>query len=566
MSSFWPTTSRFSCLNTRTIFQSCHNADSLAARLAHVQKSIRPYSRSSTAFWKRNVDILEDKQLAGAWRRRYSAFNHPSRIKSFAPQEIVTEYKNLPQNYNDADGLAYRSQPLLKEEIADIFGKGIDAKTAQRMLEVIHGRRVAGTIDDPKYKGQLRTVHEKKAYKTALSWLREHVPVDEIQSAGLRAEEELAAMEQTFIADAETFGIYKPNSTGKYEPNSGKSKNLYGKSGLESIREAKEKEFERKEAEQELQRKRQFENADLKTGTLEKLNPRSQVELRRPGENPKLQYYLERAKVLPDKPPEMSAFQRLWPSGLVVIGTLIGAYIFTEVYKPPRNSARMFPDIPPSAATIAGIIVANSIVLTFWRFPPAFRLLNKYFIIVPGYPRAWSMIGNVFSHQSFSHFAMNMCVLWFVGTRLHEETGRANFLAIYMACGALGSFGSLTSWVLRNNFVTSSLGASGALSGIVACYLLLNANEKIRIFGFPPENWPSLSAMSFLCVLIGLDVLGLTRVGRIITVDHWAHLGGYAAGIGAAQLLRVKNKRREQMEVERRKNLSLVDRIREGKL
>jgi rhomboid-like protein len=160
-----------------------------------------------------------------------------------------------------------------------------------------------------------------------------------------------------------------------------------------------------------------------------------------------------------------------------------------------------------------------------------------------------------------------MAVLWFAGWRLHDEIGRANFLAVYMSAGMLGSFVSLTSWVLRNSFVSSSLGASGAISGVIACYLMLIGNEKVTLFGiFPPEGWPSMSALTFLMLMISLDIFGLSKHNKIITADHWAHLGGYGGGIAAAQLLNMRAKRKREMEMERRKNLGIVDKIKEGRL
>jgi len=73
--------------------------------------------------------------------------------------------------------------------------------------------------------------------------------------------------------------------------------------------------------------------------------------------------------------------------------------------------------MPPAAATIISLIFANSAVLLLWRFPPAWRFLNKYFLSVPGYPAAMSVLGNVFSHQQVKHLFGNMLVLWFIGTR-----------------------------------------------------------------------------------------------------------------------------------------------------
>jgi len=548
MNSFWPATSRLSCQHTRTIFQTYCKADSFAARLT--QRSVRPYSISSLPFRRREPQLSGSCSPGKLWQTPKPVRRQLGN-RTFASQRIVTKYQDLPPDYNDEDGLSYRVQPLSEAETRASFGDIIDARTANRYLRILHGRRVAGTLADP----GLNNAYEEQFYAAALAWLRKNVPVDEVQCEGLRAEQELAEMEQQIVSDAERMGLYKPNS--------GKSKNVYGKSGLDTIRKSKEREFQK--AESEKAKMSQADEIRQNTGTLEKLSARSQVELRRPGENPKLKYYLERAKVLPDTPPEMSKLERLWPSALFVVGVVIASYLFTQAYTPPRPAWRMWPDVPPSAATIIGIFLANSIVLFAWRIPPMFRVLNKFFTTFPGYPRAISLLGNTFSHQKFSHFGVNMTVLWFVGTRLHEEVGRANFLAIYLSSGAIGSFFSLTSWVMRNNFVSASLGASGAICGIIAAYLWLNSAEAVRIFGvFPPDDWPSISALGFLVFLIGLEIVTLNKMNAIITVDHWAHLGGYAAGIASAQMLRMQDRRRKAVQ-ERKKSLGGIDTIRESR-
>jgi rhomboid-like protein len=552
MNSLWPAISRLSCLNTRTVFRTSYAVDSLAARLA--RGFTRPYSIYSLPFRRRDIRASRRQSQSRIWHCPSTISGFQADVRTFASRRIVTKYEELPRDYTDETGLAFKAEPLSKAEATAIFGKVIDADTANRVLRILHGRRVAGTLGDPSLSDA--NVYEQQVWEAALAWLRNNVPVDEVQCAGLRAEKELAEMEEQIVSDAERIGLYRPNSR--------ESVDVYGRSGLDAIRKAKERELDEKEAKRE--NLSQADEVRHNTGTLEKISARSQVELRRPGENPKLKYYLERAKILPDIPPEMSKFQRLWPSALFAVGVVLSSYLFTQSYTPPRPSRRMWPDMPPSAATIIGIFLANSLVLFAWRIPPLFRVLNKFFITVPGYPRPFSLIGNIFSHQSFSHFAVNMTVLWFVGTHLHEEVGRANFLAIYMSSGALGSFASLASWVLRNNFVSASLGASGALCGIVAAYLLLNSTEKVRLFGFfPPENWPSISALGFLVFLISLDILSLNRFNKIVTVDHWAHLGGYAAGIVSAEMLKMRVRQRKAIETERRKNLGFIDSIRGGR-
>lgn len=154
----------------------------------------------------------------------------------------------------------------------------------------------------------------------------------------------------------------------------------------------------------------------------------------------------------------------------------------------------MFPDTPPAAATAMAIIGLNLGVYLLWKVPPAWRMLNRHFIIVNAWPRATSMIGSVFSHQTLKHLALNMGLLWFIGTRreypafgfggrtntdmlpVHDDIGRGNFLALYMAAGALGSFTSLAAHtLLLKDLAATSLGASGAMSSLVAAWCMLHS-------------------------------------------------------------------------------------------
>ncbi len=58
---------------------------------------------------------------------------------------------------------------------------------------------------------------------------------------------------------------------------------------------------------------------------------------------------------------------------------------------------------------------------------------------------------------------------------VHDQVGRANFLAIYFSTGVFSALASLTVYVLSRNLVVSSLGASGAVCGILAALCVLNA-------------------------------------------------------------------------------------------
>ncbi|TVY75959.1 Rhomboid protein [Lachnellula suecica] len=554
MTSFGPSISRISCLGPRSLFQTCSKVDSLAARLA--QQYPRPFSNASRCSWReiRTLNRIPPAQIPYTVRGQFRAYAEA--------RDIITEYEDLPEDYEPRSGLPFRHKPLSQDEATSIFGKGVTAAVANRVLRALHGQRVAGTLQDP---DSIRWApFEKKLMDTGLQWLRDNVEVDEITNAGLRAEDEMRDMEENILEDAERIGIWKPNS-GTPEGSS-----PYEKGVLETIREENKKAFEEEEEQKKNQADEIRESSPNHSWELQTQTPgSSQVELRRPGENPRLKYYLERAyDTAPEAPPEWSNFRRLAPSGLVVLGTLVGCWALSTFYEPPKNSKRMYPDIPPAAATLLTILAANTLVFCLWRFPPAYRLLNQHFIMLPGYPYPFSMIGNIFSHKAFYHLFLNMAVVYFVGTRLHDEIGRGNFLAVYLGSGVLASYASLSYFVLTKNFVSSSLGASGALCGIVACYLTINSSETVRFFGvFPPPDWPSVSSLGLLSLLIFVESMSVWRKAKSTqSIDHWSHMGGYATGIGAGVALNVrynqrKNGERELQRAEKRNNMSIEDRI-----
>jgi len=141
-----------------------------------------------------------------------------------------------------------------------------------------------------------------------------------------------------------------------------------------------------------------------------------------------------------------------------------------------------------------------------------------------------------------------MTVLFAVGTQLHELTGRADFLALFLASGVAGSLASLSYYTFTKFFATSTLGASGGVAGTVAALALLKPDHTFT-FRIPftssgeaegERRKLDVDSRVLLAVLmlaeVPLAVLWRTRA------DFVAHLGGYAGGILGAVLLRWRTK------------------------
>ncbi|KAE8354459.1 hypothetical protein BDV28DRAFT_130981 [Aspergillus coremiiformis] len=455
-------------------------------------------------------------------------------------------------------GVQIRPQPLSTAEIKAIFGTRakITPKLGNRTLAVLQGRRLDGTLDLDLPSDITNSVRPS-SIDSALQWLRKNYPLDEDAAIIARIDREEQQEEEEFIRRSEELGLYQPQS-GSYNAELGDSNDPYGKSVLTQMRKRKEAQLL---AEQEKKRQEWLDGEQKEREQLERMrrenmalqrftNPQA-LEVREradPNQRPLLAWIQKhhlRATDLDLDASKLTNGARILRILSFTIATFGLCYIFADNYQAPAKADRLWPDIPPAAATVMAIIGMNTGIFLLWKaFPPAWRLLNRYFITVAAYPRPLSLMGSVFSHQKAKHLATNMVVLWFVGTRLHDEIGRGNFLALYMASGVFGSFTSLAANILRGNLALTGLGASGATSALVAAWCMLHADEKFTLF-FLPSEWQEVASAKGWVVLTGLVVFEfINMLTRRAMIDYWAHLGGFLAGTLWATAY--KKKEREQ--------------------
>ncbi|KAK7752865.1 hypothetical protein SLS62_005207 [Diatrype stigma] len=465
----------------------------------------------------------------------------------------TTHYTELPNDYEDKKGLPFRKEDLNQREVDAIFPSHLPAPSANKLLRIIHGRRVAGSLDDPALQGNTSrfSTEEKMA---ALEYLRTHIPVDEVVNAGLRAEDELKALEEQGQlgedgweeivvpeenAPSETERDHDdqdpqvPDNSGRLPLRRRETDSPYGVSNFDRIRAENiaKQEAEEKRLEAERIKREEEEAAQGNSGTL-------QMTQEQPRQiSPYRQKYAELASSNLEAPPEMKAWERLLPA-LAMAVLLCGACAALAVYyKPPRLAQRFLPDVPPAAATCAALIALNLAVWACWKVPPFWVGLNRYFIVVAATPRPLQLLGAVFSHQSAGHLAANMVALWFFGTRLHDELGRGAFLALYLSGGVLGFLASLADLVLRRarGLRYTTLGASGAVYGLAAAFFWRHRFEEFKVLGYPPDPMQGPQGLAFLALLIIHHAVGFTKRGHAI--DMASHFGGMAAGIAGVELI-----------------------------
>ncbi|OKL60441.1 hypothetical protein UA08_04323 [Talaromyces atroroseus] len=424
-----------------------------------------------------------------------------------------------------------------------------------RTLSVLQGRRLAGTLDLSLPSDITREVRSKTIEK-GLQWLRDNHPMDEDAAIMARIEREEKEEEEQLLQYVKGLG---PQS-GQWGAQLGEGDDIYGKSVLKEVRKENEArllakhEKERKEwLEGEAKDRERYQRHLKRNTALQTYNPSEVVEARPradPKERPFLawaqKHYLRAENTEADFT-SMTTARRILPSLGLTLVVLALCYYYAETYNPPAQQARMWPDIPPAAATVLGIMGTNIAIWVLWKVPPAWRLLNRYFISVPLYPYAPSVVGSIFSHQQIKHLATNTLILWLIGLRLHDEIGRGNLLALYIGSGVFGSLASLASHVLFHKLTITSLGASGAIAGLVAAWCMLHSD-------FLPHEWREYVAANgstVLGLIVAFELFNLVSPFKVAKLDHWAHLGGYFAGAVWAILYKEKLDREKRKRNER---------------
>ena len=92
-----------------------------------------------------------------------------------------------------------------------------------------------------------------------------------------------------------------------------------------------------------------------------------------------------------------------------------------------------------------------------------------------------TLLTSMFMHGGFLHIASNMLYLWVFGDNVEDQFGHARFLIFYLACGVIASF---THIFMNQGSQVPSIGASGAIAGVLGAYLVMFPGATIRTLVF----------------------------------------------------------------------------------
>jgi len=137
----------------------------------------------------------------------------------------------------------------------------------------------------------------------------------------------------------------------------------------------------------------------------------------------------------------------------------------------------------------------------------------------------WRFVTAIFLHGSIVHLIYNLFALLFFGFSLEKRIGSKRFLLVFLLSGIIAN-------IFAVNFYESSLGASGAIYGILGCLVILAPFSFVWAFGLIMPLFIAVGLWIAGDVLTTLGAFGETNVGSI------AHLSGVAVGILFGLILR----------------------------
>lgn len=151
--------------------------------------------------------------------------------------------------------------------------------------------------------------------------------------------------------------------------------------------------------------------------------------------------------------------------------------------------------------------------------------------IAPG--REWfTLISSQFLHGGFAHLGGNMLFLWIFGNNIEDKLGPVKFIFFYLLCGALAG---LCQWIFSPGSMIPTVGASGAIAGVMGAYIIRFPRARIMTFiGFFLIPVPAYMFLGWW--FIQQSFYSYTSIGATVDagtggVAYWAHAGGFLFGL-----------------------------------
>lgn len=215
-------------------------------------------------------------------------------------------------------------------------------------------------------------------------------------------------------------------------------------------------------------------------------------------------------------------------------------------------------DDQPSFSTpfINYFLIVLNVMVFLWELSVSHRVLGVFlaeFGVVPRHTLAvltgqsydgpataiLPLFTSLFLHASFLHVAGNMLFLWIFGDNVEDHLGHFRYLLFYLVSGLAAD---VTHILLNANSRVPSVGASGAIAGVMGAYFILYPRARVLTW-FPPIFFFHVPAW----LMLGYWFLGQFLSGTATSIAEtsqtsggiafWAHVGGFVSGVLMIKIL-----------------------------
>jgi membrane associated rhomboid family serine protease len=145
-----------------------------------------------------------------------------------------------------------------------------------------------------------------------------------------------------------------------------------------------------------------------------------------------------------------------------------------------------------------------------------------------------TLLTSMFLHGGWMHLGGNMLYLWIFGDNLERRMGSARFLGFYLLCGLAAGIGHI---LFSLNSDVPTIGASGAISGVLGGYLLLFPRNRVRVLARGVVvAMPAIAVLGFWIVIQIVSQLSAGYAPSGGGVAYMAHIAGFVAGLAFVRL------------------------------
>ena len=186
-------------------------------------------------------------------------------------------------------------------------------------------------------------------------------------------------------------------------------------------------------------------------------------------------------------------------------------------------------------STVPAEIVSGQDVVTEGRTLEMSTSEGPRQVTVPGLgktpiPVYLTILTAMFMHGGIAHLLGNMWFLWIFGDNIEHDLGRVRYLAFYLVCGLLATLAHVLLNRSGPSAMIPSLGASGAISGVMGAYLVLHPRRRVTVLLLrvvtQVPGFVAVGLWFVFQVISGLSMLSGAESG----VAYGAHIGGFVAG------------------------------------